>query len=196
MLQCSNTKIESGAEPMNATVKKVSVIKTAAPVEATVAAGKEAVEHVVKVSTEAATKGYEKAIAMSKEHVEAAVKAGTQAFKGYEEFVAFGKDNVEAAVKAGTILSKGVQDLNKVLFGLAQASLEDSVAASKKLLGCKSVKEVVEVQGELAKTNYSKLVAESRKISDLSAKIAEDAAAPIAARVTAAVEKFAKPLAA
>jgi phasin family protein len=181
---------------MNATVKKASVVRAVAPVEATVAVGKEAMEHVVKASTEAATKGYEKAIAMSKEHVEAAVKAGTQAFKGYEDFVAFGKDNVDAVVKSGTILSKGVQDLNKVLFGLAQASLEDSVAATKKLLGCKSVKDAVEVQGELAKTNYTKLVAESRKISDLSVKIAEEAAAPIAARVTAAVDKFTKPLAA
>jgi len=181
---------------MNATVKKATVVKAAAPVEATVVAGKEAIENVVKTSTEVATKGYEKAIAMSKEHVEAAVKAGTQAFKGYEDLVAFGKDNVDAVMKASAALAKGVQDLNKALFGLAQAALEENVAVTKKLLGCKSVKDVVEVQSELAKANYAKAVTEGRKLSDLSLKIAEEAAAPITARVTAAVDKFTKPLAA
>ena len=179
---------------MNATTKKVAA--KVAPVDATVAAGKEAVETAVKAGTEVATKGYEKAIAMSKEHVEAAHKAGTQAFKGYEDMVAFGKDNVDAAIKSGTILTRGVQDINKVLFGLAQAQLEESVAATKKIFGCKSVKDVVEVQSDIAKANYAKFMAESRKLADMSVKLAEESVAPIAARVAVAVEKTTKPIAA
>lgn len=181
---------------MNATTKKPAIAKPAAPVEATVAATKEAVESVVNAGAEVATKGYEKAIAMSKEHVEAAVKAGSQAFKGYEDMVAFGKDNVDAVMKCGTILAKGAQDMNKVLFGLAQASLEESVAATKKILACKSAKDVFELQSDLARANYSKIVNESRKLSDMSTKLAEEAVAPIAARVTMAVEKISKPIAA
>lgn len=179
---------------MNATTKKVAA--KVAPVDATVAAGKEAVETVVKAGTDVATKGYEKAVAMSKEHVEAAHKAGTQAFKGYEDMVTFGKDNVDAAIKSGTILTRGVQDINKVLFGLAQAQLEESVAATKKILGCKSVKDVVEVQSDIAKANYAKFMAESRKLADMSVKLAEESVAPIAARVAVAVEKTTKPIAA
>lgn len=180
---------------MNATAKKVVAAKVA-PVDATVAAGKEAVETVVKAGTEVATKGYEKAVAMSKEHVEAAHKANAQAFKGYEDMVSFGKDNVDAMIKSGTVLVRGVQDINKILFGLAQSQLEESVAATKKILGCKSIKEVVDVQSDIAKENYAKFVTESRKIADMSVKLAEEAGAPVAARVSYTVEKATKPIAA
>jgi len=169
---------------------------TVKPVEAAVAAGAEAVETVVKAGTDAAAKGYEKAVAMGKEQVETAVKAGAEAVKGCEDLASFGKDNVEALVKAGTVLARGAQDFNKVWFSLAQASLEETVGAAKALLGCKSLPEVVEVQTGLAKAHYDKFVRDSRKLSDMSVKLAEEAAQPITARITVAVEKVTKPLAA
>jgi phasin family protein len=169
---------------------------TAKPVEAAVAAGAEAVETVVKAGAQVAAKGYEKAVAMGREQVETAVKAGAGAFKGYDELAGFGKDNVEAVMTSGAILAKGVQDLNDVWLGLARASVEDAVGAAKALFGCKTLPEVVEVQTGLAQAQYEKFVAESRRLSDMSAKLTENASAPIAARVTVAVEKFNKPLAA
>ncbi len=169
---------------------------TAKPVEAVVAAGAEAVETVVKASAQVAAKGYEKAVAMGREQVETAVKAGAGAFKGYDDLAGFGKDNVEAVMTSGAILAKGVQDFNDVWLGLAQASVEDAVGAAKALFGCKTLPEVVEVQCGLAQAQYEKFVAESRRLSAMSAKLAENASAPITARVTVAVEKFTKPLAA
>lgn len=188
--------------------------KVAQPVEAAVAAQREAVETVVKAGQDAASKGYEKAVAMTqeqvevatqnyekavaatKEQVESAVKAGADAFKGYEEFSAFGKENVDAVVRSSSIFAKGVQDVNKVLFGLAQGSVEDSVAAAKAMLGCKTLHDVVEVQSQYAKVNYGKYLNEGRKVSDLSVKVLEETMAPIGNRVNVAVEKFSKPIAA
>ena len=167
---------------------------TAKPVEAAVAAGAEAVESAVKAGAQVAAKGYEKAIAMGREQVETAVKAG--AFKGYDELAGFGKDNVEAVMTSGAILAKGVQDLNDVWLGLARASVEDAVGAAKALFGCKTLPEMVEVQTGLAQAQYEKFVEDSRRLSAMSAKLAENASAPINARVTVAVEKFNKPLAA
>jgi len=169
---------------------------TAKPVEAAVAAGAEAVETVVKASAQVAAEGYEKAVAMSREQVETAVKAGAGAFKGYDDLAGFGKDNVQAVMTSGAILAKGVQDLNDVWLGLARASVEDAVGAAKALCGCKTLPEVVEVQTGLAQAQYEKFVAESRRLSTMSTKLAENASAPITARVTVAVEKFTKPLAA
>ena len=165
-------------------------------VGAAVAAGKETVETVVKVSTEAATKSVEKAVAVSQEQVAAAVKAGTEAFKNYEEVIAFGKENVDAVVQANALFVKGVQSLNQEIFAIAQAALEENAELTKKVLGCKTVQEAVAIQSDVMKANYDKAVTESRKITDMTVKLAEDAAAPIAKRVNFTVEKFTKELAA
>ena len=169
---------------------------TAKPVEAAVAAGADAVESAVKAGAQVAAKGYEKAVAMGREQVETAVKAGAGAFKGYGDLAGFGKDNVQAVMTSGAILAKGVQDLNDVWLGLARASVEDAVGAAKALFGCKTLPEMVEVQSGLAQAQYEKFVEDSRRLSAMSAKLAENASAPIVARVTVAVEKFNKPLAA
>lgn len=126
---------------------------------------------------------------------DAAVKAGADAFQGYEEVVAFAKDTVEAVMESSTILVKGVQEFNKVWFDLAQASVEQNVAATKALLGCKSVKELAEVQSGLVAKNYDVLVADSRKLSDMSVKLAEEAAKPVNARVNAAMDRLSKSVA-
>jgi phasin family protein len=74
--------------------------------------------------------------------------------------------------------------------------MEDSVVAAQKIFGCKTVADVIDAQAELAQANYAKTLEDSRKISDLSVKVAEAAGKPIAKQVNAAVEKFSKPIAA
>lgn len=181
---------------MNNMVKKSVGAKITEPVETAVAVGREAVETVVKAGREAATKGYEQAMAMGKEQVEAAVKAGAEVFKGYEDVVAFGRDNAEAVVRSSTILAKGVQDINKAWLGLTQSAVEQGVTQAKNLLGCKSVQDVFELQGEYVRGNYTKLIGESRRIADMTVKLSEEAVAPLARRVNATVEKLTRPLAA
>lgn len=180
---------------MTSTAKKPAA-NVREQMEAAVAAGKETMEAAVKAGTDVAAKSVEKAVAMTREQVDAAVKAGTEAFKGYEDVVGFGKDNVDAVMKSGTLFVKGVQDLHKVMFGLAQASVEESVAATKALLSCKTLPEAFKISADLAKANYEKAMTESRKITDLSIQVAEQSAEPINARFTAAVEKFTQPIAA
>ncbi len=178
------------------TAGKAGKAGAAKPVEAAVAAGAEAVETVVKAGAQVAAKVYEKAVAMGREQAETAVKAGVDAFKGYDELAGFGKDNVEAVMKSGAIMARGAQAFNDVWLGLARASVEDAVGAANALFGCKTLPEMVEVQTGLAQVQYENFVAESRRLSDMSARLAENAAAPITERVTVAVKTFTKPLAA
>lgn len=123
-------------------------------------------------------------------------KAADEVLKGFEDAVAFGKEAVDAVMKSNAIFVKGVQDINTALFGLAQSSMEDSVAATQKIFGCKTVADVMDAQAELAQSNYAKALDDGRKISDLSVKVAEAASKPITKQVNAAVEKFSKPIAA
>jgi len=120
---------------------------------------------------------------------EAAFVAGQKTME-----VAF-KETVEAFMKSNAIFVQGVQDINTALFGLAQTAFEDSAVATKTLLGCKTPKDVIEVQADLARTGYAKAMEDGRKITDLSVKVAEAASKPITKQVNAAVEQFTKPIA-
>lgn len=133
----------------------------------------------------------EEAVAAGRETVETVVKSGTEvAAKGYEDWVAYGKDNVDAWVKSGSILAKGMQDINRAWFGLAQSTVDEGVTATTKMLGCKTVREVVEVQGDYTRCSYRKVVGESRKITDMGVKVAEDVANPLGQRVNATFERL------
>jgi phasin family protein len=176
---------------MTATKKTATAVDQ---IEAAVAAAKKNAETVAKAGAEAAVQGYDQAIAMTRNQVAAAFDAGSEAFPGYEEFVALGKDNVDAVIDSGTVLAKSVHDINTIWLGLVQATVRDTVAAANAVFGCTNVPEALGVQMDLVKANYTKLVAENRKMTDLSAKLAEAAMEPISKRVTATVENFAKPL--
>ena len=184
------------AKPAATPAKPAAAALAASQAEAAVVVGKETVETVAKVGADVAAKGVEKAATMGQEQIAAAVKAGGQAFKTYEDAVAYNKENVDAFVQANNIMAKGMQDLNKVLFAMAQKNMEETVDLTKKMFGCKSVDDMVKLQSSLLKTNYAKAFDESRKISDMAVKLAEEAAAPIAGRVTVVVEKVTKPIAA
>ena len=160
--------------------------------EGVVAVQKETIETVVRAGADAATKGVDKAVSMTKEQVEAAVKAGAVAFKNYEDLLQFGKENVEAVVKSGSIVARGVQDLSHTLVVLAQASIDEQVAASKALIGAKSLKEIIDLSSTMAKTNFDKLMAEGSKLTQISTKLAEEALVPLSSRMSAAVERFFK----
>ncbi|MDR3533937.1 MAG: phasin family protein [Rhodopila sp.] len=132
-----------------------------------------------------ATAGFEATQAKVKEGMEKAVKTA-------EELVAFNQGNVEAIVKSGQIWFAGVQDLSKHVAAAAQASLDESIAAFKALSGVKSLKDAIDLQTAYARSALEKGLAESGKLTDASFKLTEQALAPITARVTVAVEKFAK----
>ena len=112
--------------------------------------------------------------------------------KTAEELVAFNQGNIEAFVKASQIWASGMQDLSKHLAATAQASLDESMSALKALTGAKSLKDAFELQSSFARAALEKSLAESGKLTDASFKLTEQALAPITARVTVAVEKFAK----
>ena len=160
--------------------------------ETAVSAGKDTVETFVKAGVDATQKGIEQAVQLAKENVE---KASTAFFRGYDEFSVMSKGNVEAVVKAGSIYARGLEDLSKTVMLMTQSQIEASVAATKAVLGCTSLRQMVDLQTDLARTNFDKFVADGTKLSEISLKVANEALEPIQARVNVAVEKLTKPAA-
>jgi phasin family protein len=154
--------------------------------QAAVAATTKGFDHTVaalKDGVSGAVAGFEKTQAEVKANMEKAMKTA-------EEFMSFGQGNVEAVLKSGQIWAEGVQEFSKTFAATAQAQLDQTMNTWKALAGVKSLKEAIDLQADLARSSVEKAVAETGKLTDASMKLAEQALAPITARVTLAVEKF------
>jgi len=121
------------------------------------------------------------------------VKEGMEkAMRTAEDLVSFGQGNLEAMLKSSQIWAAGVQDLSKQMAASAQASFDETMSTFKAMATVKSLKDAMDLQATLARATMEKTLAESGKLTDASFKLTEQAIAPITARVSLAVEKFAK----
>ena len=154
---------------------------------------KQAFEDMTAKTTEFAQKGYDNLLGATREQLET---VSVSAFKAFEEFSKFQKDNYEAFVAASTIFAKGAENVGKAWMALSQEAMEAAAQTAKSLLGAKTLREAVDLQSDFAKTNFDKFVAEGTKMSELTVKVANEAFAPLNARVNVAVEKLLKPVAA
>jgi phasin family protein len=132
-------------------------------------------------------------IAMEK-NMDQMTKGAESIFKAAEEAADFGRGNVEAFTKAAQTWASGSQDIARQYMALAQGLTDHAVEGAKALSGVKSVNEAADLQTKFAKAALEKMVAEGTKLQEASVKLAESAFAPVNARMTAAMEKLAKPL--
>lgn len=167
--------------------------KMAESAETVAKTGQETVENVVKAGSDAAAKQYEQAVAMTKEQVE---KTSSAMFKGYDEMSAINQQNLDAMVKSSTIFAKGFEQISKEFFSYTQSALEMNVASTKALFGAKSLKDVVDLQSEMARKSFDSALAESAKLTEMSVEVTNKAFKPLQDQVNVTVEKMTKPLAA
>jgi phasin family protein len=152
----------------------------------------EAAEQAQKVMNDGAAQAR---VAMEN-NVEQMTKGAESIFKAAEEAAEFGRGNVDAFTKAAQTWASGSQDLARQYMALAQGLTDHAMEGAKALSGVKSVNEAAELQAKFAKAALEKMVAEGTKLQEASVKLAESAFAPMNARMTVAMEKMAKPLAA
>jgi phasin family protein len=175
----------------------IAEVKTAEPKQA----------DVKKLVNDAATNGAAQArklmdssaaqarITMEKS-VEQVNKTAEGLFKAAEEAAEFSRGNVEAVAKAAQAYVVGVQDLSRQSMALFQGLTDQALENAKALAGVKSLKEAAELQATFARTTMERTFSESAKMQEAALKLAETAFAPLSARVTVAVEKMTRPLAA
>lgn len=123
---------------------------------------------------------------------EAGAKAQAATLKSYEDVSAVARDALDAVVASSEVLSKGLQDLGNTVYGLTQQSFDEGVAVAKQIMAAKTVREAVDLQAALAKSQFDRLLAEAPRLGEQSLKLVEDAVAPLSASVTAAVDKLVK----
>ena len=115
-----------------------------------------------------------------------AFKAGFEkAIKNYDLVLGYGKDTAEAVMKSATVAGKGVESLNNELYAYSKQSLEDSITATKAIMGSKSLHEAFEYQSDFAKSAFESYISEMTKFGELFTATTKDSFAPLQGRVEA-----------
>lgn len=130
-----------------------------------------------------ATAGLEEAQATMRDGMQKAVKSA-------EDMFAFVQGNFEAFAKSGQILATGMQDLSQSFAAAARSSMDETVSTFKAMTAAKSVKEAMDLQGNLLRSTLEKAVARTGHVTDSSMKLSEQVFAPISTRLMLATEKF------
>ncbi|MES2700505.1 MAG: phasin family protein [Pseudomonadota bacterium] len=132
---------------------------------------------------------------MSDAVAEMQAKAQTAYDKGttmVAEMTDLAKGNAEALVESGKILAAGLQDLGKSYAEDAKSSYETITADFKEMAAIKSPTELFQLQGKIMRRNFDAMVAATSKGTEHGMKLANEAFAPLTARVNLAVEKLSK----
>lgn len=123
-------------------------------------------------------------------------RAADGMFKAAEEAAAFGRGNAEALAKSAQAYVSGVQDLSRQAVAMVQGLADQALESAKALSGVRSLKEATEIQAGLARTAFERTVNDATKLQETALKVAEQSFAPLSARMTLAVEKMSRPIAA
>ena len=108
--------------------------------------------------------------------------------KTAEEFLTFGQANVDAFVKSGQIVASGLQEMSKQFAATAQAAVDETMSTFRAMSTVRSIKEAMDLQASLARFAMEKAMSQTGQVAEASLKLAEQAIAPIAGRVTSAVD--------
>ena len=115
-----------------------------------------------------------------------AMKSGVEkAMKNCDTALGFGKDTAEAYMTAATVAGKGIESVNNQIYSYSKQSLEDTIAATKAVMGSKSVHEAFALQTDFVKSAFESYVSEVSKVSEIAAQATKQSYAPLKGRMQA-----------
>ena len=107
-----------------------------------------------------------------------------------EELADLARANVEAVVEAGRVASEGARSIGQDVVASSRDGVEQAADAIRSLAEAKSPTEYLQLQGEFARSQFDRAVAETSKLTESLVKLAGQAFQPISNRATANAERF------
>lgn len=118
--------------------------------------------------------------------VQTGLKAASEMMQFYSMPLSSGQDftgrasqNLRALAQSGTVLTRGMQDLSQEWMGLAQERLQKNIDSLSSLTRCRTMAELLEAQSALVRNNLTQMLENSRRIVELSSRIANEASRTI-----------------
>jgi phasin family protein len=98
--------------------------------------------------------------------------------------------NVEAVVEAGRVAAEAGRTLGQDAVSSSRAGFEQAADAIRSLAEAKSPTEYLQIQSDLYRASFDRLVAESSRLTETVVKIAGEAIQPISNRASANAERI------
>jgi phasin family protein len=105
--------------------------------------------------------------------------------KAAEQIADLARGNVEALVEAGRVAAEGARSLGQDVVARGRDGAEQTADAIRSLAEAKSPTEFMQLQSELAKSSFDRLVAESSRLTESLVKLAGETIQPLSNRATA-----------
>jgi phasin family protein len=134
----------------------------------------------------------------ARENVKSSLNAAAQGFQSLtEQFTNFtglaeaeelarrSFENLQAVSDSSTALARGFQEASQLWFALAQERLTKNVEGISRLSRCRSPQDFIAMQSELAREAMQQAVETSRRIGQVSMRVADETAGVIQARASA-----------
>ncbi len=182
-------KSAASARPPVPVARKSKTTRTSPVADLSVTQLKDKIMATKTDFTDAVSKSMSDAVAEMQTKAKAAYDKGTSMVA---EMTDLAKGNMEAVVESGKILATGMQDIGKSAAEDAKAAYETLTADMKEMAAVKSPTELFQLQGKIMRRNFEAMIAATTKGSEATMKLANEAMAPLSARVTLAVEKLSK----
>ena len=106
------------------------------------------------------------------------------------EMTEIAKANLEAITEAGRIAATGVRSLGQDALASGRDGFEQASVSLKTLADAKSPTEFFQLQSELARTSFDRLVAEGSKFTEAMVKLAGEAVQPLSNRASINAERI------
>ena len=100
------------------------------------------------------------------------------------------KANMEAVVESGRIAAAGARDLGTEIVATTKSGVEQATAAVKTLAEAKSPTEFFQLQSDMVRASFDRMVADGSKITEHMVKLAGEAVQPLSSRASVNAEKF------
>ena len=106
------------------------------------------------------------------------------------EMTELAKANIEALTEAGRIAATGVRSIGQDALNSGREGFEQASASLKTLADAKSPTEFIQIQSELARASFDRLVSEGSKFAESMVKLAGEAVQPLSNRATINAERI------
>ena len=107
-----------------------------------------------------------------------------------QELTDIARANVEAVVEATRVATEGARSIGQDAVARTRDGAEQAADAIRSLAEAKSPTEFVQLQSELARTSFDRMVAESSRLTESMVKLAGKAFQPLSNRATANAERI------
>jgi len=114
----------------------------------------------------------------------------TKGQKAVEQFSDLAKSNLEAMVEAGRIAATGARSIGEDAIASSRQNLELASTNAKSLAAATSPTEFFQLQTELARASFDRMVAQSSKVTEQVVKLAGEAIQPISTRASINAERI------